>query len=97
MALRKIIELEGRCVVQTPIGVFDKGTEAVSFSAYIKVISVAGNKTQVTANVNFKSDDKEINKSYQIPVTTNQGSENFIAQAYRYLKTLPEFAGAVDC
>lgn len=97
MALRKIMELEGRCVVQTPIGVFDRGTQAVSFSAYIKVIAVAGDKTKITANVNFKSDDKEINKSYQIPVTTNQGSGNFIAQAYEYLKTLPEFAGAIDC
>lgn len=25
------------------------------------------------------------------------GATNFIAQAYLHIKTLPEFAGAVDC
>jgi hypothetical protein len=94
MALRKIIEIEGKSIIQTPIGVFETGTQTISFLAYIKVINVNGDKNQIAANVNFKGKDKESYKMYQVPV--NNG-DNYIAQTYRYLKTLPEFEGAEDC
>ena len=29
--------------------------------------------------------------------SVEEGAENFIKQAYEYLKTLPEFEGATDC
>jgi hypothetical protein len=34
-------------------------------------------------------------ESYQF--TPNMNSDNFIKQAYLHLKSLPEFADAVDC
>lgn len=97
MALRKIIEAEGKATIQTPIGNIENGIQRVSFSAYVKVISVNGNKTQINASVNFKGDTQQFNKQYQVPVSVEAGSDNFIAQTYAYLKTLPEFAGAEDC
>lgn len=97
MALRKIIEAEGKAVIQTPIGQIENGIQRVSFSAYVKVISISGNKTQITASVNFKGDAQQFNKQYQVPVSVDTGSDNFIAQTYTYLKTLPEFSGAEDC
>jgi len=97
MALRKIIETEGKCLIQTDFGVIENGTQRVSFAAYIKVDSVYGDKTQLTANVSFKGETQSFNKQYQIPASVENGSDNFIAQAYTHLKTLPEFAGAVDC
>lgn len=97
MALRKTIQTEGKSLVHTDWGVIDNGTQSVSFAAYIKVDSVYGDKTQLTANISFKGDTQSFNKQYQIPASVDSGSANFIAQAYNHLKTLPEFSGAVDC
>ena len=97
MALRKIIEAEGKSTVQTTIGLIENGTQRVSFLAYIKVININGNKNEITAHVNFKSDTHQFTKSYAVPVTVEVGSANFIAQVYEHLKTLPEFANAENC
>ena len=97
MALRKIIEAEGKAIIQTSTGIIENGIQRVSFSAYVKVISVNGNKTQVIANVHFAGDVAQFTKQYQVPVSIEAGVPNFIQQTYNYLKTLPEFAGAEDC
>jgi hypothetical protein len=97
MALRKIIEAEGKAVIQTPVGAIENGTQRVSFSAYVKIATIIGNKSQVTANVQFTGDTAQFIKQYQVPVSVEAGSPNFIEQAYKHLKTLPEFAGAEDC
>jgi hypothetical protein len=97
MALRKIIEAEGKAIIQTTIGLIENGTQRVSFSAYIKVININGDKNEITANVSFKNDNYQFTKPYQIPVFVETGSANFIAQVYEHLKMLPEFAGAIDC
>ena len=36
-------------------------------------------------------------KQYTFIPSVADGSANFIQQGYEYLKTLPEFADAVDC
>jgi hypothetical protein len=97
MALRKIIEAEGKAVIQTFIGAIENGTQKVSFSAYVKVVSINGNKAQVTASVHFAGDVAEFTKQYQVPVSVEAGAGNFIEQVYKHLKTLPEFAGSEDC
>lgn len=97
MALRKIIESEGKAIVQTPLGAIENGIQRVSFSAYIKVVAISGDKSQLTASVHFAGDVAEFTKQYQTPVSVDAGTPNFIQQVYQHLKTLPEFAGAEDC
>jgi len=97
MALRKIIEAEGKSIVQTSIGNIENGTQRVSFSAYVKVIEISGDKNQIIANVSFKGDVQQFTKQYTVPVSVEAGASNFIAQVYSHLKTLEEFAGAEDC
>jgi hypothetical protein len=97
MALRKIIEAEGKAIIQSPMGTIENGIQRVSFSAYVKVISISGNKTQVIANVHFAGDVAQFTKQYQVPVSVGAGAPNFIEQVYKHLKTLPEFDGAEDC
>jgi hypothetical protein len=97
MALRKIIEFEGNAFIRTPLGTVENGKQRVSFSAYIKVASIAGNKNQVNASIHFSSEVAQFTKEYQVPVSVQDGSPNFIEQVYKYLKTLPEFSGAEDC
>lgn len=68
----------------------------VSFAdAYIKVESVNGGKSGAFCTVTASDGVKTISKSYEF--TPSMDGKNFIAQAYEYLKTLPEFAGAQDC
>jgi hypothetical protein len=97
MALRKIIALEGKASVQTAFGIVETGAQQVSFSAYVKVMSISGDKSQLIANVQFVGDVAKFNKQYQIPVSIETNAPNFIAQVYEYLKTLPEFVGAENC
>jgi hypothetical protein len=97
MAFRKIIEVEGKSVIQTSVGIIENGNQQISFSAYIKIISVDGDKSKINAIVSFKGDTQQFTKQYQVPVSVETGSANFIAQTYEHLKTLPEFAGAIDC
>lgn len=91
------MEVDGKVFIQTDAGRIFRGTEKVSFNAYVKVISVSGNKNQVTALVSFSGGETHLEKTYAVPVSVNDGAKNFIAQAYAHLKTLPEFAGAEDC
>lgn len=97
MALRKIIEVEGKSIIQTSVGIIENGIQKISFSAYIKVVGIEGNKSNINALVSFKGDAQQSTKQYQIPVSVDNNAANFIAQAYEHLKTLPEFAGATDC
>jgi hypothetical protein len=97
MALRKLVELDGKSFVQTDAGRIFRGVEKVFFNAYVKVVSISGNKNQVTALVSFSGEETHLEKTYLVPVTVDEGAKNFISQTYTYLKTLPEFAGATDC
>lgn len=97
MALRKVIQTEGKSSVYTSFGVIDSGLQRVVFDAYIKVISITGDKNKVKATVNFSNSEQNFNKQYLIPVSVATDAPNFIKQTYEHLKTLPEFAGATDC
>jgi hypothetical protein len=97
MALRKIIEAEGKSTVQTAIGNIENGIQRVSFSAYIKVLSFTGDKSAVNASVIFIGDSYQFIKKYDLPISIETGALNIVAQIYTYLKTLPEFAGTIDC
>jgi hypothetical protein len=61
------------------------------------VTSISGNKSQLNVVVSFSGDSVQFNKQYQIPMSVDAGSLNFIAQSYEHLKTLPEFSGSEDC
>jgi len=97
MALRKIIEAEGKSTIQTSIGNIENGTQRVSFSAYIKVLSFTGNKSSVNASIVFIGDTHQFIKKYEFPISIEAGALNIVAQIYTHLKTLPEFDNAVDC
>ena len=68
---------------------------------YAMINSVIGDKTKISLQVVFYVDSsKEQTIEYQqyaFTPSVADGSTNFIQQGYEYLKTLPEFADAVDC
>lgn len=71
----------------------------VSFpEAYVKVENVAGNKQELRVEVFvYKKQGEQVIDRKGYSFNPNLNGINFIAQAYEYLKTLPEFADAVDC
>ena len=97
MALQKLIQTEGDSYIETPFGIVKNGNQKITFSVYVKVTNITGSKTQLNAEVLFKSDSYKFTKNYIFNPSVNLGSANFIAQAYEHLKTLPEFDGAEDC
>lgn len=76
-------------------------------NVYIKVSEIVGGKNRIEAVVELnkpkRSDADENTKhadlieSRRYAFVPNLSGDNFIAQAYAHLKTLPEFNGAVDC
>lgn len=68
-------------------------------SAYVKIISITGGKENLELLVGIYTSDKsnliKTMKYIMIPSTENN-SDNFIKQGYEYLKTLPEYEGAID-
>ncbi len=76
------------------------GIETTLADCYIKVGRIVGDKTRLHGTalfMNAAQDNLYFERSYEFVPSVADGSNNFIAQAYAHLKTLPEFAGAVDC
>ena len=95
MALTKTFRVAGKETVSTEFGVFSSQSVTVNLhNAYIKVESVSGDKETVTATVTTKIGEGVKTKFYHYK--PNLDGSNFIKQAYEHLKTLPEFADAVD-
>ena len=47
MALRKLIQVSGRNIVETTFGMIDNGVQQVSFTAYAKVVNISGDKNEL--------------------------------------------------
>ena len=69
-------------------------------NAYFRVeeVKLAG-KDKITFSVRGYKDDSGLPAFEDRPLTCDYdiAGDNPIAQAYKHLKTLPEFAGATDC
>lgn len=74
-------------------------------NGYFRVDEVSGNKTNVNIRLRVYASQAKCTEGalwleeiiYDFTPSIEAGSENFIKQSYEYLKTLPEFEGAVDC
>jgi len=74
------------------------GDDVIFTDCYIRVITVSGGKDRVLIDYGFFREKAGFSvgggNCWFVP---DMSGPNFIAQAYNHLKTLPEFAGAVDC
>ena len=77
----------------------DNFGHSIEFSnCYIRVFEVSGGKEMISASMSWHSGAGQrslLVQSFQFVPDMN--GQNFIRQAYEYLKTLPEFANATDC
>ena len=97
MALRKTLNIEGEGFVNTAGGAVSIGQQRATFVAYCKIVALNCNKSQGTLSLECSAEGYKISKTYQVEFSTEEGSGNFIKQAYEHLKTLPEWADATDC
>lgn len=82
-----------------PMQLTDNFQRVIDFaSVYIKVVTVSGDKTRMTASVEYREGVDGIPlESTNVSFSLDLDGANPIKQAYEYLKTLPEFADATDC
>jgi len=74
------------------------GIEVEIPNAYIKVKNVDCSKEKTTYTVSIKkSNDGMLVHNVYGNFNYDINGENPIKQAYLHIKTLPEFAGAIDC
>ena len=69
-------------------------------NCYCKVTQIVGNKTRINFQVVVMNEDKNFvyqEETFGFDPSVDKNANNFIAQAYEYLKTLPQFASSVDC
>lgn len=65
---------------------------------YCKVDRIIGGKNGLDIILNvYNSDQTGLLLERRVKFSPLLDSENFIKQAYSYIKTLPEFADATDC
>jgi hypothetical protein len=73
------------------------GFEAVDAYHRVEAVSLIG-KDQIRFHVrSYAAPDKPFFQEQVLSAPYGLSGGNPIAQAYAYLKTLPEFEGAVDC
>ena len=89
--------LTGNLKLETQFAIVDFGIKTESVNIVATVRSMNGTKTEMIADVLYKTNSVSFVRSYLIPLSVLDGSPNFIRQAYLHLKTLPEFANATDC
>lgn len=68
----------------------------LSRGAYWKIHQLVGGKNGIHIEVHCLVNDA-VHKQVNFHFVPELDGDNFIKQAYLYLKTLPEFAGATDC
>lgn len=67
-------------------------------NAYLKVVAVGGSKQTFAFELDtLKEKNGQVLDKQVFPLAYDLDGPNPIKQAYEYLKTLPEFADAVEC
>jgi hypothetical protein len=97
MALTVIINESTSAFARTSLGTIELDNYQVLIQdVYVKVETVFSSKTKATAVVSYANDKNKLaQRSFEFQYDLN--GFNPIKQAYLHLKTLPEFADAVDC
>lgn len=88
MALQKSIQFK-------PLGF---SSEIAISNAYCKVTKVTGDKSYIECELSvFEGKEQSVPLYSNTYMFVPNLDDNFIKQAYKHLKTLPEFAGSNDC
>lgn len=97
MALTVTINESTSAFARTSLGTVELDNYQVLIQdVYVKVETVFSSKTKATAVVSYTHDKNKLTqRSLEFQYDLN--GPNPIKQAYLHLKSLPEFADAVDC
>lgn len=99
MALQTSFSLKGTTFVREGDVLYETGFNTVNIGPlYARVESISGTKQEITGVVSFnqiQSQKTVASKKYTFFYELE--GPNPIKQAYLHLKTLPEFADAIDC
>ena len=97
MALSKQLELTAFATKVCEGHILSKQQEDIVISAYIKVVKIEALKPTSRMYVEISDSKIFISRSYYFDADLGDLAPNHIKQAYLHLKSLPEFADAVNC
>lgn len=82
------------------LDIFKYGKTLNFSDAYTKIINVSGDKKYLTIQTatfdDLRLENTLIYEEHIFVPSVSENSNNFIKQGYEYLKTLPEYANAID-
>ncbi|MCB2300663.1 hypothetical protein [Clostridium tagluense] len=76
------------------------GKEVLLENTYCKIEYLGGNKNSISFQVNCYNNNIEtifIEQNLHVFNPILESNDNFIQQAYKYLKTLDDYKDAIDC
>lgn len=85
--------------------VYELNTGLVLNNVYVRIDTISGNKSELSIDVKVYVNQEHYNNgkacvdsnSYNFTPNVNEDALNYHKQAYLYLKTLDEYANAIDC
>ena len=96
MALQKTIKISGNASFRSGLFNIENIEIEKEINSYIKISNINGNKNNIEFIISYFNGDIQIGTD-KFNFTPFLDGDNFIKQAYLHLKSLPEFADAVDC
>jgi len=69
-------------------------------NCYCKVSKLIGDKAQMHIKMDVMNAQKNYvyrEETFAFTPSVEDGAKNFIAQAYNYIKSLPQYSQAIDC
>ena len=100
--ITNVVQTYKNILTEVQIAEMQKGIEQgfVIENAYCKIDYLGGDKDLVEIRVGIYTNslkDKIIKSNFYTFNPELESADNFIKQGYEYLKSLEEFAGAIDC
>ena len=97
MALSKQLQLTASIIKTCEGQLLSEQQEDICIPVYVKVFKVEASKPSSQIHVEISGNKIAIVRNYSFEADLGEAAPNHIKQAYQFLKTLPEFADAVDC
>jgi hypothetical protein len=95
MALKQSFQFNSEHISKVNGAIVARSTGSISEQCYVKVEDLTGTKDEVSFSASMKGSNFSVSKSFSF--VPDMDGPNFIKQAYLHLKSLPEYAGALDC
>jgi len=95
MALKHSFQFDSENISKVNGAIVARSTGSISEQCYVKVEDVTGTKDEISFTASMTGGSFSVSKSFLF--TPDMNGPTYIKQADLHLKSLPEYAGALEC